>query len=558
MNWEKLFAPHILERGYDYYREGAVTDIRVNGSTIEATVEGSEEYAVSIEWEKGKIAKMECSCPYAKDGTYCKHMAAVLYAYEDDHQEKNGSSSTDQTTPTLTYEQLQEQVGKADPALVDKFLTDILWKNEAWRQRFLAILHPDDQGERLIASAKHRLDEIADAAGGYDGYIDYYAASRFIAEIGEWMDEEIDPLLERRQDRSAFDLSIHVMKTLDGVEMDDSDGGITEIASRCYDTWGTILDHGDSELEQEMFEFFLDNLDGQIVDYLEDYYESILMARFEKPEYLEKKRSLYQGYLNAVDPASTDWTTRHRAEQCIDRIQTLLRQLNRPREEIIAFQKKYWAYPVVRKAYMEECQQNGQWDQLINVLKESIILDEQERFGSVRQYHLMLKDAYLQAGQTEAYREELWRIATEITPGDIDIFRECKALFTEDQWPAKREELFSATREKRLQNRLLSEEKLFARLLENVLAASGLYALREYEAELLPFYPKKVLEKYVSEINKAAQNAAGRDAYQDWVKTLRHMRELPDGREAVQRIVGEWRILYRRRKAMMDELDTLS
>ena len=558
MNWEKLFAPHILERGYDYYREGAVKDIRVNGSTMEATVEGSEEYTVSIEWEKGKIADMECTCPYAEDGAYCKHMAAVLYAHEDDLYEKNGSSSADRAVQTLTYEQLQDQVGKADPALVDKFLTDILWKNEAYRQRFLAFLHPEEQGKHLIASAKRRLDEIADAAGWYDGYIDYYAASRFIAEIDEWMDEEIDPLLEQRLDRSAFDLSIHVMETLDGVEMDDSDGGITEIASRCYDIWEAILDHGDSELEQEMFVFFLDNLDGQIVDYLEDYYESILMARFEKREYLEKKLSLYQMYLNNIDPASTDWIARRHAEHCIEQIQTLLRQLNSPKEEMAAFQKKYWAYPSVRKAYMEECQKNGQWDQLINVLKESIILDEKERLGSVRNYHLMLKDAYLQSDRTEAYREELWRIATEIMPGDLDIFRECKALFPEDQWLVKREELFSATREKGLQNRLFSEEKLYDRLLENVWTASGLYALREYEAELLPIYPEKVLEKYVFEINEAARNAAGRDAYQDWVKILRHMRKLPGGKEAVQRIVGEWRLLYRRRKAMMEELNELS
>ena len=27
MNWQKLFASHILERGYDYYCDGAVENI---------------------------------------------------------------------------------------------------------------------------------------------------------------------------------------------------------------------------------------------------------------------------------------------------------------------------------------------------------------------------------------------------------------------------------------------------------------------------------------------------------------------------------------------------
>ena len=29
-----------------------------------------------------EIEEMECTCPYAEDGNYCKHMAAVLYAAE--------------------------------------------------------------------------------------------------------------------------------------------------------------------------------------------------------------------------------------------------------------------------------------------------------------------------------------------------------------------------------------------------------------------------------------------------------------------------------------------
>lgn len=30
MNWQKLFASHILERGYDYYCDGAVENIEMD------------------------------------------------------------------------------------------------------------------------------------------------------------------------------------------------------------------------------------------------------------------------------------------------------------------------------------------------------------------------------------------------------------------------------------------------------------------------------------------------------------------------------------------------
>ena len=548
MRWEKLFEPYILERGYAYYREGSVADISYNKEQIVATVEGSEDYSVTIDLKNGQVEDMECTCPYAEDGNNCKHMAAVLYAYENEGKVKQNQK--------LTYAQLKDAVDSAESVVLRRFLTNVLWNSEEYRLQFLSMLHPEQEDD-MLAAAKARLDAMVDDAEGYDGYIDYYAASRFIADISEWMDDEIAPLLERRQDRAAFELSIHVIESLDSVEMDDSDGGITEIASRCYDIWETILNRSDENLEDEMFEFFLNNVDGQIADYLEDYYEDILMARFDKPEYLKKKLALYQMYLGAVNPNATDWTSEHHAEHCIQQIQRLMIQMGKPQEELEAFNKKYWSYPFIRKAMIEACKEKKDWPALINVLLESITLDEKNAPGLVREYHLMLKDAHLQANQMEDYQKELKLIATQIMPGNIDIFREYKQQIPENQWPEKREEIFAVVKDTYLLNRFYSEEKLYDRLLKNVISSPGLYALQTYEAELLPVYPQQILDKYVLEINAAATSVANRNTYQDWVNTLRHMCSLPGGREAVWQIVNEWRDVYHRRKAMMEELNKL-
>ena len=42
MNWQKLFASHILERGYDYYCDGAVENIEIGRDDIRADVVGTE------------------------------------------------------------------------------------------------------------------------------------------------------------------------------------------------------------------------------------------------------------------------------------------------------------------------------------------------------------------------------------------------------------------------------------------------------------------------------------------------------------------------------------
>ena len=82
--WENYFEPHILERGWRYARSGAVQHIIRKKDVIEAVVEGTEYYKVKINYDGRFVLDAYCSCPYAADGNYCKHMAAVLYEIDDD------------------------------------------------------------------------------------------------------------------------------------------------------------------------------------------------------------------------------------------------------------------------------------------------------------------------------------------------------------------------------------------------------------------------------------------------------------------------------------------
>lgn len=82
-DWKMLFADHILARGKKYFNEGAVQKIQTTEDGYYAIVEGTEDYEVDIDIEKGQICEMYCTCPYADDGHYCKHIAAVLYELEE-------------------------------------------------------------------------------------------------------------------------------------------------------------------------------------------------------------------------------------------------------------------------------------------------------------------------------------------------------------------------------------------------------------------------------------------------------------------------------------------
>ena len=71
MHFKKLFAPHILDRGYYYFIDNAVTGLKDKDGIITAKVEGTTMY------DGTDVIDMECGCPYVEGWNNCKHMATV-------------------------------------------------------------------------------------------------------------------------------------------------------------------------------------------------------------------------------------------------------------------------------------------------------------------------------------------------------------------------------------------------------------------------------------------------------------------------------------------------
>ena len=87
MNWKKKFRDLILERGLNYYKRNRVCGLSYRNNIYTARVLGSHAYDVEIKIREDDIVYMKCSCPYAVSGLYCKHMAAVMYAIDEEGEE---------------------------------------------------------------------------------------------------------------------------------------------------------------------------------------------------------------------------------------------------------------------------------------------------------------------------------------------------------------------------------------------------------------------------------------------------------------------------------------
>ncbi len=99
--WKELFPENIIKSSQQYIEKDAVTDVTDNGSLIKGVVKGMEEFNVEIEYSAGQIKVLRCSCPFAKEGQRCKHMAAVLLAADamsKDEEEASGYAADEKTS----------------------------------------------------------------------------------------------------------------------------------------------------------------------------------------------------------------------------------------------------------------------------------------------------------------------------------------------------------------------------------------------------------------------------------------------------------------------------
>ncbi len=83
-----------FKRGFAYYQQGRVGELRLKGKAIVAQVEGNEIYQVTLK-HTGKLFEGSCDCPASEGFDFCKHCVATALVYRDQlEQDKTLQSST--------------------------------------------------------------------------------------------------------------------------------------------------------------------------------------------------------------------------------------------------------------------------------------------------------------------------------------------------------------------------------------------------------------------------------------------------------------------------------
>ena len=572
MNWNQLFAEHILARGYHYYLEDAVENLDVSDDRIRAEVMGSEEYEVEISLRNGEVTDMYCSCPYAWDGNHCKHMAAVLYKWSEykESETDEGEEEREEKTELETYlfqpaytehaykkkrSAVEDLVNGAKEEVVRSFLTAVLVEDEKLLLRFHHTIQKKTTREDVNQYIR-QVNVIADTYLGRNHFISYYEADAFIAELREMIGKDVRRMIDNEDYLSAFEVMNHIFVLMGDVDMDDSDGGTGMLADEIYHLWSVLLEKVSPEEKRKMFDWFSSHLDGSVIDYLEEYIEQIILEDFQEKEYEQAKLDLIENKMARLTSYESSWSSDYEAGKWALRYLELLKEKKASDDQIREVCKKYWSNSAVRRYCVDLYMKRKEYDQALQILDECMSLDQQYR-GLVLEYSEKKKEIYLLQGNRDGYIKQLWELVLGYEAGDLELYRELKGQYTPDEWLVKREEIFKKIPDRVKVNKLYQEEKLYDRLLASVLETPGLYVLQQYEKVLKKEYPEQILGKYQDELNQMAIHTSSRKNYAYLVSLLQRMQQIKGGKKLVGQMVSEWRMKYRNRPAMMDELGKL-
>lgn len=540
--------------------------MEISDDIIRADVIGSEDYEVEISLSNGEVTDMYCSCPYALDDRNCKHMAAVLYEWSENEAEEKkdeeNAINTDLFQPAYTVNSHKKKltaveglVSGANEEDVRSFLAAVLAEDEKLLLRFHNIINKQVTRED-INNYIRQVDIIADRYMGRNHFISYYEADGFISELEEIIDEDVRRMIDNGNYLSAFEVMNYIFVLIGDVDMDDSDGGTGMLADRIYQLWLELLVKVSSKEKRKMFDWFTSHLDGSVIDYLEEYIEQIIMGEFEEKEYEQAKLDFIEDMIARSERKDSDWSRDYGVGKWAVRYLEMLQEKKASDEQIEEVCKRYWKNSSVRRYYVDICMKKKEYDHVLQILDECILLDKQYR-GLISEYSEKKKEIYLLQGNKSAYIEQLWKLVLEHEAGDLELYRELKKQYTADEWLVKREEIFGKLPAYAHVEKLYKEEKLYDRLLVYVLNSPGLYALQEYEKVLKKEYPEQILNKYKDEVSKMAVHTSDRKNYTHLVSLLRKMQQIKGGSKLVEQIVAEWKIKYKNRPAMMDELRKL-
>lgn len=536
--WGNKFSKRILNRGFNYYLDGYVEDISITKNKIKAVVYGTHHYRVEIGLDGDEIKDMSCNCPYAQDGFNCKHMAAVLFEWE-----------RRVTHPEIDNSKIIDDAPDDD---IRAFLLQLFNENPELVERFKQFSSPDNSMDTMT----NEFLEIIRYYQYDHNYINTDYTVPFCEDYEKCVFKWFDFLEEKKEYFNAIHFLAEAYNILDSLDIDDDEQQPYALSYYINEAFLYLVPDMDISERKEVFQFLRQQFYSMKNYAFKIDLVETLLSRFIGDEYVESQLDFVEEQYDYLGKYPSIFDREYMLNLFANDYLEFLEKNNAPKKEIEAIYKKYWKCYSVRMNCVQSCINDKKYDQALKYLDKCIKLDHKDQSLYKRDIE-MKKDIYQKQGNKEGYREMMKVIVLDFRDAGIEEYIELKNLYTSEEWVKERDSIIKQINSDWLLCDIYAHENLHKQLLDSIIRSNNRSLLTQYTRLLKDEYPEQLLHMYRVAVEEGAKYARSRSYYHQLVRDLRTMKRIDGGDKVVDKIIKKWKVQYKNRSAMMDELSKI-
>ena len=384
-------------------------------------------------------------------------------------------------------------------------------------------------------------------------FVDYYHCNKLGNELTDLIIEATKELALRREYKELFDLANKSFLKWGKTDKDDSGGETQIVVYYVKQAWDVIYEADDSKIPHvKMYDWFESHLDGSVIDYMEDELYEYLVHHFSEPELLQRKYDFLNSKIEDGLKKNDENYYKYQVTQRQEYLLYVMADMGKPIEEIREYAKDL-NINSVKKVMIEIEKRYGNMDAVIDIYKE--LAKREDEFGwATENWHIKLMEIYKERGDEEQYLRELVS-AMALNIGNEELWKEYKSCFTAEEWPERCEEIFSNIRGTYRILPWYALEDRFDLIMEAIEISGDTDSLKRYEKKLKALYPDRCLKVLVEDTEAMAERSNKRQDYWKVARNLRWIQRYPGGNEKAAKLADKYREKYKRRRAMMEELE---
>ena len=553
-NFEAYIDEKILARGLNYYQNKQVGEPEsLRNNTYTAEVYGTETYDVTLKIDKDELTESVCNCPYDL-GPICKHIVAVLFELQGDKIDVEVMAKKPKKKRAKSKKaQLDEVFKKASQKDLSSYLRDVLDNDKDLRNHFLSSFAHLQENANTRTYYDRRIKDILKSIAGRDGFIGWGNTHRVWNGVAPLVDLSKNSLANGNYINALHISTSLLVNLVDAINYtDDSNGDLGSIIDDVTDDLYEIA-HQDlnDEAHNYFFNFCLTEVKNETFKGWD--WHTLLVEMAAK---LAKDVGEYDMITVLMQKMARSKYDKDRIEE----IQLILADKFKSKEE---YEKMRYALRHNSKIRIELIQESidaDKLDQAREYALEGQEYDKEESPGLVDDWiNWELKIAQLAGDDLSIIRLSRmlllhnWR-------NEQDYFGILKDKISDTEWIDYRSQLIKEMQKSKswesfnLIQSIYVREAMYDDLLAIVKLNPDLSIIESNEKYLVKDHASVLSELYANAILKYLDFNKGRKHYKKMVKYIRKIKKI-DSIKKSKELINELRVLYPRRRALMEELD---